>query len=85
MRLSRTAVSTSLRSLVDQRVDVELHVLEHLAHGIAFDHGVENDVARFVQLHVDGVGIAEQVVQVAQDLLIGAQQETRRDSTPGTR
>ena len=31
--------------------------------------------AVFVQADVDGVGVAEQVVQVAEDLLVGAEQE----------
>ena len=59
----------------DQRIRLELHVVQHLANRVAFDHGVEHHFARFVQPDMDRVGIAEQIVQVAENLLIGAQQE----------
>src|SRR5437764_6873645 len=59
-----------------EAVDVELDVVEDLTHGIALDHGVENGVADLVELDMDGVGIAEQVVEVAQDFLVSAEQES---------
>ena len=64
-----------MRSLRDQLVGVELHVVQHLAHRVALDDGVEHDVAVLVEADVDGVGVAEQVVQVAEDLLVRAEQE----------
>ena len=75
MRPARTAASTSARSLRHQRFGVELHVVEHLAHRVALDDRVEHDVAVVVEADVHGVGVAEQVVQVAEDFLVGADQE----------
>ena len=54
---------------------VELHVVEHLADGVALDDRLEHHLAVVVQADVHGVGVAEQVVQVAEDLLVGADQE----------
>src|ERR1035441_11088962 len=50
-----------------QRVGGELHVVEHFADGIALDDGIEHDFARGAQAHVDRVGIAEEIVHVAED------------------
>ena len=59
-----------MSKLPDERFRIELHVIQHLANGVAFDHRVEDDVAAVVEADVDGVGVAEQVVQVAEDLLM---------------
>ncbi len=64
-----------LSQLAQQRVGIKLHVVEHLAHRVALDDRLEHDVAAGVQAHVYGMGVAKQVVQVAQDLLIGAHQK----------
>ena len=57
---------------------MELHVVQHLRHGVAV-HEIGDLIALLGQSHVHRVGIAEQVVQVAQDLLIGAGQEDAED------
>ena len=61
--------------LVEQRLDVVLNVIENFTNGVALDHCLEHHFARFVERDVDGVGVAEQIVQVAEDLLIGADQK----------
>src|SRR5882724_3269017 len=58
-----------------QRIALELDVVQHLAYGIALNHRIEHGLARWTQPHVDRVGIAEQIVQVAQNLLIRSQEE----------
>ena len=81
MRPSRTAVSTAVRSLPQQHLGVELDVVEHLADRVALDHARRGRRSPFVvQADVHRVGVAEQVVQVAEDLLVGADQERRRGS-----
>ena len=60
------------------RTGVELHVVEHLGHRVAV-HQVGDLVALLGQPDVHRVGVAEQVVQVAQDLLVGAGQEDAED------
>ena len=64
-----------LAHLRRQLVGGVLHVVQHLADRVAFDDGVEADRAVLVEADVDRVRVAEQVVQVAEDLLIGAEQE----------
>src|ERR1039458_3240303 len=59
----------------DQDVGRELDVVQHLADGIALNHRIENHVAVGAQAYMHGVGIAEEIVEVAQNLLIRAQQE----------
>ena len=49
--------------------------MQHLADRVALDDRVEVDLAVVVEADVDRVGVAEQVVQVAEDLLVGAEQE----------
>ena len=63
------------RRVPEQRLGVELHVVEHLAHRVALDERVEPRAAVLVEADVHGVGVAEQVVEVAEDLLIGADEE----------
>ena len=58
-----------------QLVGVELHVLQHLADRVALDHLVDRPLAVVVDRDVDGVRVAEQVVQVAEDLLVRADEE----------
>ena len=58
-----------------QLVGRVLHVVQHLADRVALDDGVEVDLAVLVEADVDRVGVAEEVVQVAEDLLVGAEQE----------
>jgi hypothetical protein len=50
-------------------------VLEHVGHGVAGDHVFDLVAAARRQRHVHGVGVAEEVVQIAQDFLVGAGQE----------
>ena len=50
-------------------------VAEHVGDGVAGDDVLDLVAAARGQRDVDGVGVAEQVVQVAQDFLVGADQE----------
>ena len=74
MRFSRSAASTDAAHARDEVLLVVLHVGEHLGHRVALDH-VLDAVVVAVDPDVHGVGVAEEVVQVAQDLLVGADQE----------
>src|ERR1051326_8322162 len=58
-----------------QRLAVELHVLQHFLDGIALDHRIENGFAVPAQPDMDRIGVAEEVVQIAQNLLVRAEQE----------
>ena len=78
MRPSRTRSFHVAAELFEQGGGFELHVIQHFAHGIAVDHRVEHHIALFIELNVHGIGVAEQVVQVAQDLLIRAHQKRAR-------
>ena len=64
-----------LADLLDQVLAVVLDVVEHVLDGLALDHVVDVVAAVLVHAHVHGVGVAEQVVEVAEDLLVGAHQE----------
>ena len=57
----------------------ELHVVEHFGHRVALHEIGDLVRARLVQPHVHGVGVAEQVVQVAEDLLVRAGEEDAED------
>ena len=60
----------------EQLLGVELDVVEHLADGVALDRPRRVlALAVVVEADVDGVGVAEEVVQVAEDLLVGADEE----------
>ncbi len=61
--------------LLDEHVHVELHVLQRFFHRVALDERLEDHFAVFGQGHVYGVGVAEQVVHVSQDFLVGAQEK----------
>jgi hypothetical protein len=63
----------------DQRLRVELHVVEHLGDRVAVDEVGDLVAVRVAEAQVHGVGVAEEVVQVAQDLLVGAGQEDAED------
>ena len=52
-----------------------MHVVQHIAHRVALDDLVDPPLAAGVVLHVRHMRVAEQVVQVAQRLLIGTHQE----------
>ena len=56
-------------------VAVVLYVLEDAADGVALDNRVDLVVGLAVEGDMHGVGVAEQVVHVAEDLLVGADQE----------
>src|SRR6187402_1757656 len=55
--------------LSEQHFRVELDVVQHFAHGVALNQGIE-PAAVFVEADVNGVGVAEEVVEVAEDLLV---------------
>ena len=53
---------------------IVLNVVEHVGHGFAVDDAV-NLVAVFIDGDMHGVGVAEQIVHVAEDFLIGSDKE----------
>ena len=53
---------------------VVLHILEHISHGFTIN-GLVDAVTIFVDGDVHGVGVAEEVVHVAQNLLVGSYKE----------
>ena len=63
-----------LREAVEEVSGVVLHVLQHLGDGIALDLVVEVEVA-VAEGDGDDVGVAEEVVEVAEGLLVGADEE----------
>src|SRR5688572_7993424 len=58
----------------DEVLGLVAHVLEHRGHRVP-GHDVVDLVAALAERDDDGVGVAEEVVQVAQDLLVGADEE----------
>src|SRR5256714_1432321 len=58
--------------------DVVLHVFEHLVGRVALDDLFDPPAAFIVQAHVHHVGVAKEIVQVAERLLVGADQERRQ-------
>src|SRR5438034_242353 len=56
-------------------VGAELYVLKHLADGIAFDDLVNRRPALLVHADVYRVGVAEEVMQVAENFLISTHEE----------
>src|SRR5262245_32352830 len=64
-----------LAQLIEQLLRVVLHVRQDLAHGVSLDDTVEHNLAALVERDVHRVGVAEEIVQVAEDFLIGAQEK----------
>ncbi len=60
---------------LEQCGGVELHVAQHVPQSVAVYDGAELGGAVLFQIDVHGVGVAEQVVHVAEDLLVGADEE----------
>lgn len=60
--------------LGDEFLGVELHVGEHVGDGVAFDL-VGIDGLAFLKVDADDVGVAEEVVEVAEGFLVGADEE----------
>src|SRR5262245_49556210 len=58
-----------------QVVAVVAHVAQHVGDRIAAHHALDLVVLLGIERHVDGVGVAEEVVEIAQDLLISADQK----------
>ena len=58
----------------DEFLRAVLHVFQHVGHGLAVDDLVDV-VALFVHGDVYGVGVAKQVVEVAEDFLVGTHEE----------
>src|SRR6185295_9035438 len=54
---------------------VVLHVAEHGARGVALDDLLDPPAVLVVEADVRDMGVAEEVVQVAEGLLVGADQE----------
>ena len=61
--------------LAQQHLGIELYVVENLADGVALDQRVEACAAVRVEADVHGVRVAEQVVKVSEDLLVGADEK----------
>ncbi len=77
-RLSSLALANLAAEGGQQIGGVELDVVEHLGHGVPMNQ-VGDLVALLGEPDVDRVGVAEEVVQVAQDLLVGAGEEDPED------
>src|SRR5262245_35624365 len=58
--------------LGNQCLGRERDVLENLAYRVALDDGIEHYFTLVVQAHMYGVGVTKQVVQISEDLLVGA-------------
>ena len=52
-----------------------LHGLEHFCIGVASNHMINPIAATVREANVDGIGAAEEVVQIAHYLLVGAAQK----------
>ena len=52
-----------------------LHVFQAFPGGIAVDHRVDHVAGLLVEGDMDGVGVAEEVMQIAEDLLVSADEE----------
>ena len=60
---------------LDQFRAMKSDVSQHIGHRVPLDERLDLHVPLFGQVHVHGIGVAKQIVQVAQDFLIGADQE----------
>ena len=60
---------------LDQFGPAETDIVEHVGHGISLDQRLDHDIAFVGEVDVHGVRVSEQVVQVAQDFLVGADEE----------
>ncbi len=49
--------------------------MQNLANRVALDDGIEVDFAVIFQAHMNCVGVAEEIVQVAENLLVSAEQK----------
>jgi hypothetical protein len=76
---ARTERSTSWRKRSIMSLGFELDVREHIGDGITFDLVGELQYAGFVDAHADDVGVAEEVVEVAEGFLIGPDEEDADD------
>jgi hypothetical protein len=56
---------------IDEVLPLELHVVKYLADRVPLDDRLQHDLTIGPEVDVYGVRVAEQVVQVAQDFLIG--------------
>src|SRR5207248_5803673 len=65
--------------IFQQRLGIELHVIEYLTNRVALHDCVQNDFAGRAQADMHRVGVAEQVVQVAEDFLVRAHQKCAED------
>src|SRR5690606_28645397 len=64
----------------DQRLRVELHIVQDLRDGVAvYEVGDLVGVSIAAEAEVHGVRIPEQIVQIAEDLLVGAGEEDPQD------
>ena len=59
----------------NERISLELHIVEHFANRIALNNFIEQHLARGAEPHVNRVGVAEEIVKIAEDLLIRADQK----------
>ena len=64
-----------LAELGEEVVRLVFDVAQDVCHRVAFDFADEVKAAVFVDVHGDDVGVAEQVVQVAEGFLVGADEE----------
>lgn len=64
-----------LAELGEEVVRLVFDVAQHVRYRVAFDFADKIKAAVFVDVHRDNVGVAEQVVQVAEGFLVGADEE----------
>lgn len=60
---------------IDQVATAELHIVQNLRNRFPFDNCIEHHFAGGRNIHVDGVGISKEIVQVAKNFLIRSDQE----------
>ncbi len=60
----------------NQFVAIILHIGEDLANGVSLDDAVEIDGPVFVDGHMHGISVAEEVVEIAENFLVRPQQES---------
>ena len=55
-----------------------MHISKHVFDGVVFFQAIQARAAVVVQIHIDRVGIAKQIVHVAQNFLVSADQKHRQ-------
>ena len=67
---------------VQKFIGVELNILEHFTNGIAANNLIDVNIAVLIKLYVNGVGVAQKIVQVAENFLICPHQKDAEEIIP---